>query len=109
MLPPPVKMTSCIGWRKTSPQEAPVTESFDNLESRLAGIRPRPLNPALESRIASALAEDAAAESPASPPHNRFFWSAVTSGAVAACVIAGVFLTEPGMSHPTPPSQMAGA
>jgi len=72
-----------------------MTDSPENLDARLRQLRPRPLNPAIGSRVAAALDVDAAAPVETRLPRNRFFWSAVTSGAIAACVIAGVCLSEP--------------
>jgi len=82
-----------------------MNDSPDNLEARLRQLRPRPLNPAIEPRVAAALDVDAEAQAEPRAPRNRFFWSAVTSGAIAACVIAGVFLTEPAPTRRSPFSQ----
>jgi hypothetical protein len=60
-----------------------------DLEARLASLRPRALSPDLEGRIAGQVAE---------PNRVRrgdwFFVSAVASGAMAACVIVGMLITQ---------------
>jgi hypothetical protein len=59
-----------------------MTEPTDNLENRLAGLRPRPVTSSLESRIACA-----ASRPEPGPAARGFFWTAVTGGALAACTI----------------------
>jgi hypothetical protein len=65
----------------------------DELENRLARLSPRALSASLTQRIASELELESA------PAHgDRFFWSAVAGGAIAACVIVAVLLSEPSPS-----------
>jgi hypothetical protein len=69
----------------------------DELENRLAWLRPRALSPTLTQRIASDLERESA------PVRgDRFFWPAVAGGAIAACVIVAVLLSEPSRSVPGP-------
>ena len=65
-------------------------------ESRLAQLRLRPLSATLESRVATGLAE-------ADRAHrgDRFLWSAIASGAIAACVIVGVLVTDSNARGPS--------
>lgn len=85
-----------------------MTDSPDDLETRLAQLRPRPLDPVLESRVAAALQLDGDRPAELCVPGNRFFWSAVATGAIAACVIAGVFLSEPAPARPSAFAQSTG-
>ena len=62
----------------------------ESLESRLGQLRPREVSQSLEDRVARELEGE-----PAVVRHDRFFWSAVASGAIAACVVAGVLVAEP--------------
>jgi len=71
-----------------------MTESDDNLESRLASLRPRSISPSLETRIDESLHRS-------SPPGRAvpsrasvsLFWTTVTGGAIAASTIL-VLLTS---------------
>ncbi|HSZ56859.1 MAG TPA: hypothetical protein VK797_14420 [Tepidisphaeraceae bacterium] len=87
----------------------------DALESRLGQLRPRAFSRSLEDRIATELDRK-----PASARGNRFFWSAVASGAMAASVIVAVLATQPtrranaapafiGRSNPNPLTALARA
>ena len=66
-----------------------MTEPNDNLESRLSSLRPRPVTPSLECRIARMTA---------SPAPSRvalgLFWTAVSGGAVAASIILALLTTQ---------------
>lgn len=63
-------------------------QSRSPTESRLAQLRLRSLSPSLENRVATGLAEAQQARRA-----DRFLWSAIVSGAIAACVIVGVLVT----------------
>ncbi len=59
-----------------------MTEPSDNLESRLFSVRPRPITPSLESRIAHSTAILAPSRAAVS-----MFWTALAGGAIAASII----------------------
>jgi hypothetical protein len=71
----------------------------DPLESRLNQLRPQAVSRTLEGRIAEALDRGQATSR-----YDRFFWSAVAGGAIAACVILLVLLTEPTRPASAPPT-----
>src|SRR5579864_6111086 len=98
-----------------------VTDPSNKLESRLRQLRPRTISRALEERIGVKLVEapHTLSPSPGIPGHGegggafrgvntdplpnrppeyrgreKIFWSAVVSGAIAACVIVVVFHSE---------------
>ena len=64
------------------------------LESRLARLQPRALGAALEARIAGSLSE-----STSHHRGDRLLWSAMLSGAAAACVIVAMLFVEPARSE----------
>jgi hypothetical protein len=66
-----------------------VSEASDNLEARLNRLRLRPVSAGLEQRIAANLGED-----PAGKPGDRWLWSAIISGATAACVVVAILISD---------------
>jgi hypothetical protein len=76
-----------------------MTEPPNNLESRMAALLPRPITPALESRISEASAPPAPTRAA-----RGFFWASVAGGALAASTIL-VLLTaqSAGPAHPQSP------
>jgi len=98
-----------------------MSEQFDNLELRLNRLRLRPISAGVEQRIADELDETVTGKStcPCHPemeqtdtqksagrrhllladarwsrPRDRWLWSAITSGAIAACVIVAMLITD---------------
>ena len=78
-----------------------MTDGYEPWERRLSRLRPRELSPALVSRIETEL------EAPVPAPRSdRVLWCAITSGAMAACVIAGVLLRQPASASSAPPAMV---
>lgn len=70
-----------------------MTDPLERLEVELAGMRPRPMPADLTARIARTLEPGRAVQVDRRWP-DRCLIGALSSGALAACVIAGVLLNE---------------
>lgn len=66
-----------------------MNDRLNNLDARLARLRPRPISAALEDHIAEGLAA-----SGANRTDDRFLWSAIVSGALAACVVIALLIND---------------
>jgi hypothetical protein len=81
-----------------------MSERIERLESELAGMQPRPISEQLLSGIESRFAAGEARSWA-----DRFLLTSIGAGALAACVILTVLLSEPrgwdpGAAGTTPPS-----
>ena len=77
-----------------------MTDGMERLESTLSRLRPRRLSAELEDRIAEQLADRPKLSWP-----DRFLLTAIGGGALAACMIVGVLLTErPAAPSVAPPA-----
>ena len=67
-----------------------MNDEFDPLEAELAALRPRSVSPDLEQRIAAELSRDVA------PPQRRGWLIAIAAGALAASLLAALWLWRGG-------------
>jgi hypothetical protein len=82
-----------------------MNDKLDRLAAELASMRPRRIPTDLVERIES----DLMTEAPPSPWPDRLLISAICSGAIAACVIAGMLFVPANGAFPSPPSAVATA
>ena len=79
-----------------------MTESSDNLESRLAALSPRAISSRLESRIS-----EAATLPPPTRVAKGFFWTTVAGGALAASTILTLLISQAAATGHSGPSDVA--
>src|SRR6059036_938921 len=80
-------------WRdchRSCPRNWLMSERIERLEAELVGMQPRPMSAQLLSGIESRFAAGEAR-----PWADRFMLSSITAGALAACVIVTVLMSEP--------------
>ena len=78
-----------------------MTDPLERLEAELANMRPRPMPAELSARIARSLEPSPGTRTPRSWP-DRCLVGALSTGALAACVIAAVLLNESSRSSLLP-------
>src|SRR5689334_1283499 len=81
------------GWRASCRKRWPMSDTDDapvgRLESELSAMRPRPMSDRLLTIIEARLVAP-----PVPAPHDRMLLSAISAGAIAACVVATVVVRE---------------
>ncbi|HZL35246.1 MAG TPA: hypothetical protein VFC78_08045 [Tepidisphaeraceae bacterium] len=77
-------------------------EPANDLEARLSRLKPRPLPGELTSRIAARIESQ-------TPPHDRFLWGTIVSGAAAACTIIAMLVAQPAQAPSSAGATMTGA